>query len=249
MAQIESGGGNGKGKNHQKKMTIRVDFTPMVDMNILLITFFMLCTTMIKTQTLNIALPSNKENLNTEQMNQASAKDAVTIILDAKRLANGQVDTTSGAIIPEIYYYEGKPNEVDGQIILDEANPENIVVNLPAGKEKIQKSSFDMASKDGIRHFIIDRNKSVLEKIEPLRKEFREGKMKQAEFDSLAKIVRGDETLEKPVIIIKATDAASYGSVVALLDEMQINQIAKYQIDNLTAQDKALLENYQSRHK
>ena len=73
--------------------------------------------------------------------------------------------------------------------------------------------------------------------------------MKQAEFDSLAKIVRGDETLEKPVIIIKATDAASYGSVVALLDEMQINQIAKYQIDNLTAQDKALLENYQSRHK
>ncbi len=147
MAQIESGGGNGKGKNHQKKMTIRVDFTPMVDMNMLLITFFMLCTTMIKTQTLNIALPSNKENLNTEQMNQASAKDAVTIILDAKRLANGQVDTTSGAIIPEIYYYEGKPNEVDGQIILDEANPENIVVNLPAGKEKIQKSSFDMASK------------------------------------------------------------------------------------------------------
>ena len=72
MAQIESGGGNGKGKNHQKKMTIRVDFTPMVDMNMLLITFFMLCTTMIKTQTLNIALPSNKENLNTEQMNQAS---------------------------------------------------------------------------------------------------------------------------------------------------------------------------------
>lgn len=248
MAQIESGGGNGKGKNHQKKMTIRVDFTPMVDMNMLLITFFMLCTTMIKTQTLNIALPSNKENLNQEQMNQASTKDAVTIIVDAKRLANGQVDSTSGAVVPEIYYYEGKANEIEGQVILDETNPDNIVVNLPAGQEKIQKSSFDMASKDGIRAFIKKRNDKVLEKIEPIRKEFKEGKKTQAEFDSLAKIVRADENIEKPVIIIKATDAASYGSIVALLDEMQINQIAKYQIDNITAQDKALLENYQKRH-
>ena len=39
----ESSGKRGKGK--QKKMTVRVDFTPMVDMNMLLITFFMLCTT------------------------------------------------------------------------------------------------------------------------------------------------------------------------------------------------------------
>ena len=36
----ESSGKRGKGK--QKKMTVRVDFTPMVDMNMLLITFFML---------------------------------------------------------------------------------------------------------------------------------------------------------------------------------------------------------------
>lgn len=110
-------------------------------------------------------------------------------------------------------------------------------------------SSMDMESKDGIRQFITKRNKDVLEKIEPIRKEFKEGKKTQAEFDSLAKIIRADENLEKPIIIIKATDAANYGSVVALLDEMQINQIAKYQIDNLTAADKALLENYQARHK
>ena len=42
----ESSGKRGKGK--QKKMTVRVDFTPMVDMNMLLITFFMLCTTLSK---------------------------------------------------------------------------------------------------------------------------------------------------------------------------------------------------------
>lgn len=250
MAQIENGGGNGKGKSHQKKMTIRVDFTPMVDMNMLLITFFMLCTTMIKTQTLNIALPSNKDNLSTEQMNQASAADAVTIILDAKRLPNGQVDSIGG-ITPEVYYYEGKPGELkSGESILNESDPENIVVTMPSGQEKIVKATFKMDDKEnGIRAFIQKRNKEVLEKIQPIRKDFQDGKIKQTEFDSLAKIIRADDNLTKPVIVIKATDVASYGSVVELLDEMQINQIAKYQIDNLTPQDKALLEDYRSRHK
>lgn len=176
MAQIESGGGNGKGKSHQKKMTIRVDFTPMVDMNMLLITFFMLCTTMIKTQTLNIALPSNKENLSTEQMNQASAADAVTIIVDAKRLPNGQPDTVGG-IQPEIYYYEGKPAEIPtptgGIPILDESDPNNIKVNMPAGKEKLVKATFNKDDKAGIRAFITKRNESVLKEIQPIREKFK----------------------------------------------------------------------------
>ena len=42
MAEIQESGSKKKGgKNKQKKMTVRVDFTPMVDMNMLLITFFM----------------------------------------------------------------------------------------------------------------------------------------------------------------------------------------------------------------
>lgn len=253
MAQIEQSDKGGKKKGAQKKMSIHVDFTPMVDMNMLLITFFMLCTTMIKTQTLNIALPSNKENLSTEQMNQASAADAVTIIVDAKRLPNGQPDTIGGSITPEIYYYEGKATEIpttEGGIkILDESDPANIKVNIPAGQEKLVKASFNMGEKDGIRRIIIDRNKKVLEAIEPIRQRFKDGQINQAEFDSLARLVRNNDEYGKLTIIIKATDAASYGSLVALLDEMQINQIARYQIDNLTPQDKALLEDFQRRHK
>ncbi len=42
-AEVQESGKKGKGSK-QKKMTVRVDFTPMVDMNMLLITFFMLCT-------------------------------------------------------------------------------------------------------------------------------------------------------------------------------------------------------------
>ena len=61
MAQLDTGGDQGNSK--QKKMNARVDFTPMVDMIMLLVTFFMLCTTLLKPQTMEIAMPSDKEDL------------------------------------------------------------------------------------------------------------------------------------------------------------------------------------------
>ena len=85
MAQIEQGGGDDKKKKGaQKKMHIHVDFTPMVDMNMLLITFFMLCTTMLKSQTLNIILPTN-EKVDKENQNKAKQSEAFTIIVDSER--------------------------------------------------------------------------------------------------------------------------------------------------------------------
>ena len=84
MAQIEQSSGGKQKKGAQKKMQIHVDFTPMVDMNMLLITFFMLCTTMLKSQTLNIMLPSNEKVTNKDQMTQAKADNAFTIIVDSK---------------------------------------------------------------------------------------------------------------------------------------------------------------------
>lgn len=59
MAEIQENNNKEKKGNKQKKMNIRVDFTPMVDMNMLLITFFMLCTSLSKPQTMEISMPSN----------------------------------------------------------------------------------------------------------------------------------------------------------------------------------------------
>ena len=62
-AEVQESSGKKRGKGKQKKMTVRVDFTPMVDMNMLLITFFMLCTTLSKPQTMEISMPSNDKEL------------------------------------------------------------------------------------------------------------------------------------------------------------------------------------------
>jgi biopolymer transport protein ExbD len=97
----ESGGG---GKNKQKKQTLRVDFTPMVDMNMLLITFFMFCTTLLKPQTMNINMPS-KDKVDLDQSTKAAESTAITLILAGNN---------------EIYYYEGMPNP-DGS---DYKNPD-----------------------------------------------------------------------------------------------------------------------------
>ncbi|MDD5781033.1 MAG: biopolymer transporter ExbD [Bacteroidales bacterium] len=85
-----------KGGTKQKKMNARVDFTPMVDMIMLLVTFFMLCTTLLKPQTMEITMPSDKEDLQDDQRNQAKASEAVTILIDENNT---------------IYYFEGKPEE------------------------------------------------------------------------------------------------------------------------------------------
>ena len=238
MAEVQQKESGGKKKGAQKKMTIRVDFTPMVDMNMLLITFFMLCTTMIKSQTLNIALPSNEKVQNEENMSQASADDAITIIIDAKRKPGSLIpDTVNGRVVNEIYYYDGKP--CNGEAI---PNAEN---------NNLKKADF-VGSKDeskDIRRIIQDRNKDVWKKIELLKKDFRDGKITQEQFDVKAKEVRKDETLKKPVIIIKSTPEASYGALVEMLDEMQINSVSKYQIDNMSRMDSTMLIDFQNRNR
>ena len=90
--------GKKKGNSKQKKMTVRVDFTPMVDMNMLLITFFMLCTSLSKPQTMEISMPSNDKNITEEQQSKVKASQAITLLL-------GPDD--------KLYYYEGEPNYND----------------------------------------------------------------------------------------------------------------------------------------
>ena len=260
MAEVQEKSGNDGKKGGQKKMHIRVDFTPMVDMNMLLITFFMLCTTMIKSQTLTIALPSNEKVENTENMSQASADDAVTIIVDAKRKpGTNLVDTVNGAVVNEVYYYFGKPGGDQGMF-----GPGGEIISA---NNNLQKSEFlsdeinsvGDRSPRGIRQIIQERNKEVIAEIKKIKEQYANGgfgpletkaerEAAQEKYDEAASAIRKNENLKKPVIILKSTPQATFGSLVELLDEMQINSISKYQIDNMTRVDSVMLMEYQSAH-
>lgn len=217
-----------KAKKYQKEKDVRVDFTPMVDMNMLLITFFMLCTTMIKSQTLQISLPSNEKVDKTEQ-NKVKQSEAITIILDSDVNADGV------PVKDFVYYYEGMPNveDADKDGIIDNNNMKEIEF-LPNANGKPQ----------GIRAVLRERNKQVVDKIDVLKKRWKNKEIKDEEYQAEAKKIRNDSTLTRPVVIIKATPNASYASLVTALDEMQINNISRYQIDRINMTDSAMMAEF-----
>ncbi len=96
MAELntDSGGGHGhgKGKIRAKKASTKVDFTPMVDLGFLLITFFMLTTTLNKPQTMEINMPVKDD---TEVPQKVKESQTLTLILGEKN---------------RVYYYQGLEN-------------------------------------------------------------------------------------------------------------------------------------------
>jgi biopolymer transport protein ExbD len=203
MAEIntQSSGGK-KGKKKSKKMSTRIDFTPMVDLGFLLITFFMLTTSMIKPQTMEIAMPS-KDKVPEEEQTKVKASRAITIILSKDN---------------SVFYYEGtRENDIDPKII---------------------KTDF---SAKGIRNFLIQRNYDVMVKVEDLNKEKAKNDMTQEDYDKKKNELMADK--KAPIILIKATNDASYRNLVDILDEMAICNIGRYAIIDITDYDLELLKN------
>jgi biopolymer transport protein ExbD len=58
-----------KGKKHSKRLGIKLDMTPMVDVTFLLLTFFMLTTSMSKPSTMEINLPPNESKVEVAESN------------------------------------------------------------------------------------------------------------------------------------------------------------------------------------
>jgi len=201
MAEVsqESQGKKGK-KKGAKKVSTRIDFTPMVDLGFLLITFFMLTTTMIKPQTMEIAMPS-KEKVPDEEQTKVKASRAITIILGKDN---------------KVFYYEGtRENDVDPEVVVT-----------------------DFSSK-GIRNFLIQKNYDVIVKVEELRKEKLSKQMPDEEFEKKKIELMGDK--KAPIVIIKATNDASYKNLIDVLDEMAICNIGRYAIVDITDYDIELI--------
>ncbi|MDE5642313.1 MAG: biopolymer transporter ExbD [Muribaculaceae bacterium] len=238
MAQIEqSDKGGKKKKGAQKKMAIHVDFTPMVDMNMLLITFFMLCTTMIKSQTLSIVLPSNQKS---ESKSEAKASEAITMILDTEYDENGtpKFDAEANKTIHNIYWYKGVPDTVNFATNSKDATKNYLNVQSFVGNEN--------GSRQGIRAILYDQNKEVMERYTKLKEQWKNKEITDEQFKDAAKKNAADSTLARPVVVIKPGPNTTYEGLINAIDEMNLNQISRYSIQMPNHADTVLLQHYEA---
>ena len=206
------------GKSKQKKMDVRVDFTPMVDMMMLLITFFMLCTSLAKPQTMELSMPSNDKNL-TDQ-DRTVTKESYTITIYCT--ADNQLYYVAGLIKPE--------------------NPK-CLVKTNWGAKGIRSVIINHTTEDGTTPTIdVMKAKQKLD----AEKDNSAKKMSDSVYNQrLAQIKAGNidgKHINTLTIIIKATDNSTYKNLVDVLDEMNICSIGKYVIDKINDQDLKLLK-------
>jgi len=175
MAEINTAStpGSGRGKVHRKVHSTRVDMTPMVDLGFLLITFFMLATTLAQPKAMNLTMP----RADGDSMKLGNSK-ALTIMLGGHN---------------RVAWYEGMGNN-------------------PAQPPQVRYSSF--AAQHGIGDVIRQKRRQVMEKYHS----------------------------NELMVLIKADSAANYKNVVDIMDEMLINNVPRYAIVNITAQEKEFLQ-------
>jgi biopolymer transport protein ExbD len=201
-------------------MDTRVNFTPMVDMMMLLITFFMLCTTLSKPQAMQLTMPSNDDQLQKEDKSVTKASYTITVYLGAN---------------DKIYYVEGLP---------DYENPE-CIKETSWGSKGFRDVLIHHTTEDGTNPVA----QVMQAKKELDAKKLASGdKMSDEDYQKkLSDIKGGDiygngQKIQTMTVIIKPMDTASYNNMVQVLDEMQICSIGKYVIDKINENDQKLLE-------
>lgn len=207
-----------KKASRQKKIDLRVDFTPMVDMMMLLITFFMLCTSLSKPQTMQLTMPSNDKNVQEQDKTATKASQTITIYVAGN---------------DKIYYVAGIPKYDDPSCLKE----------TTWGKNGIRSVLINHVTEDGsVPVAAIMKAKMELDAKKLKDPAKYPDSIYNKELDKLKDGNVGGEKLPTLTIIIKATDNASYKNLVDALDEMQICSIGKYVIDNITPEDRQLLE-------
>lgn len=143
MAEVPGGEGGGGGGRHQKKRAkkgnTRIDMTPMVDLAFLLLTFFILTTTMYKPSTLQLTYPVPPEE--DQPKDDKKVNNALTMFLTK----NDQILYYVGGFKPETQLT--RSNLTDIRKVLVEMNLPSVTrineLTKRFNENKISEAAFD----------------------------------------------------------------------------------------------------------
>lgn len=137
MAEVNSGGGKGKGKKRSKKVSTKIDMTPMVDLAFLLITFFMLTTTMTKPQAMEVNMPDKTKEKITQPIKESQA---LTVILGE----NDKVYWYTGITDPKVQVTDFSANGIRKVLIDKNKSIHEMVVVVKSMDNSKYKNMVDM---------------------------------------------------------------------------------------------------------
>lgn len=153
MAEINTSSGSGRRKKGSpSRINLRVDFTPLVDMNMLLITFFMFCTTLAAPQVMDIVMPTR--DTPPEHRGEIGDSQATTLLLgkDSK-----------------VYYYFGKPDYDNPQTLIETDFSNNGLRSVLLNKNRYTIARIQELKKKRQRKEITE--EQMKEKISDIKKE------------------------------------------------------------------------------
>ncbi|MDV6169150.1 biopolymer transporter ExbD [Flavobacterium sp. DG1-102-2] len=164
MAELNTGDGGGKkgGKVRAKKSNPGVDLTAMVDLAFLLITFFMLTTTLSKPQSMPLAMPDKTDDP-VDPGTKIPEERLLTVLIGDKNQImwyRGKFETPVEAPTKAVFGKDGIRKDLLKEIEIGKAiakrdggkEGDGLIVNIKASDKASYKNLVDMLDEMAITH-------------------------------------------------------------------------------------------------
>jgi biopolymer transport protein ExbD len=136
MAEInQSTGSNSPGRTRSKKLSTHIDMTPMVDLAFLLLTFFILTTTLNKLRVMEIKMPEK-----TTETTPIPEKCVLTLLLDG----GDKVYWRQGISIPKLETVKFSHEQVNKLLVSKKEEIDKMLVLVKATDKSKYKNMVDI---------------------------------------------------------------------------------------------------------
>lgn len=95
-------------------------------------------------------------------------------------------------------------------------------------------------SKDGIRKVMMKRNEKVIKQVSELKEKLSRGEIADTTYKRLAIGFKGDK--KAVFVIVKADEKAKYKSVIDVIDELNVADVGKYALVDISPAEKELIK-------